>query len=305
MSIPDIIYTIILPIFLVVGTTALIDFKLDINPRAMSRMLVYLFMPALVFHSLAFMDIPADEATQLLIATIISSMIMAALSYGLARLLGYDRQLESAFVLSVALINAGNYGIPFNRLAFGDAGESRAILCYVASAILVNSFGVFVASRGSVSTREALLNMFRVPLPYAAALGLFVNVTNFDLPDPLIDSLDLAGQAAIPGMLAVLGIQLSRTLQNSGIQTRLSSVLAASGLRLLVAPVIAVGMALVFGFSGVARDVFILEVSMPTAVLSGVLALEFGSDAEYVAATILISTLASIITLSVLLSLLM
>jgi predicted permease len=305
MSIPDIIYTIILPIFLVVGTTALIDFKLDINPRAMSRMLVYLFMPALVFHSLAFMDIPADEATQLLIATIISSMVMAALSYGLARLLGYDRQLESAFVLSVALINAGNYGIPFNRLAFGDAGESRAILCYVASAILVNSFGVFVASRGSVSTREALLNMFRVPLPYAAALGLFVNVTNFDLPDPLIDSLDLAGQAAIPGMLAVLGIQLSRTLQNSGIQTRLFSVLAASGLRLLVAPVIAVGMALVFGFSGVARDVFILEVSMPTAVLSGVLALEFGSDAEYVAATILISTLASIITLSVLLSLLM
>jgi hypothetical protein len=265
MSIPDIIYTIILPIFLVVGTAAFIDYKLDINPHAMSRLLIYLFMPALVFHSLAFMDIQAGEATQLLIATILNSMIMAALSYGLARLLGYDRQLESAFVLSVALINAGNYGIPLNRLAFGDDGEARAILCYVASAILINSFGVFVASRGSVSTREALLNMVRVPLPYAAALGLLVNATDFHLPGPLTDSLDL----------------------------------------LLVAPVIAVGMALVFGLSGVARNVFIVEVSTPTAVLSGVLALEFGSDAEHVTATILISMLASIITLSVLLSLLM
>ncbi len=305
MGIPDITYNIILPIFIVVGLAALIDYKFEVNPHALSRLLVYLFTPALVFYSLAFMDIQADEAVQLMIATIVISLLMAALSYGAARILGYERQIESAFILSVTLINTGNYGIPLNRLAFGEDGEARAVLCYVASAIVVNSFGVFVASRGSVSTRDALLNMFRVPLPYAAALGLIVNATNFNLPGPLTDSVELAGEAAIPGMLAVLGIQLSRTLQNGGVQKRLRPVLLASGLRLLVAPAIAVGIAIVFGLAGVARQVFIVEMGTPTAVMAGVLAIEFGSDAEHVTATILISTLASIITLSVLLSLLM
>jgi predicted permease len=44
---------------------------------------------------------------------------------------------------------------------------------------------------------------------------------------------------------------------------------------------------------------------MPTAVLAGVLATEFGADIEHVTTTILISTLASIATLSVILSLVM
>ena len=304
MSILDITYNIILPIFIAVALAALVDYKFDINPQALSRLLVYLFIPALVFKSLASMDIQGQEAAQLITATIVTLLIMAALSYGIARALGYDRRIESGFILSVALINAGNYGIPLNRLAFGLDGEARAILCYVASAIMVNTFGVFVASRGSVSTREALSNMFRVPLPYAAALGLLVNMTGVGVPGPITDSVDLAGQAAIPGMLAVLGIQLARTLQSGGVQRRLHTVLLASGMRLMVTPIVAVGIAILFGLAGITRQVFIVEVSMPTAVMGGVMAIEFGSDRDHVSATIMVSTLASIITLSVLLSLL-
>jgi predicted permease len=305
MSIPEITYNIILPIFIVVGLAAIVDYKLEVNPYAISRLLVYLFTPALVFDSLASMEIQANEAAQLITATMTISLLLTAVSLIIARALGFERRIESAFILSVALINAGNYGIPFNRLAFGEAGEARAILCFVASVLFINSFGVFIASRGSASTREALLNTLRVPLPYAAALGLLVNAANASLPGPLVDSLELAGQAAIPGMLAVLGIQLSRTLQNGGVQQRPHSVALASGLRLLAAPIIAVGIAVVFGLAGLTRQVFIIEMGMPTAVLGGVLAIEFGSDAEYVTATILVSTFASILTLSVLLSLLM
>jgi predicted permease len=44
---------------------------------------------------------------------------------------------------------------------------------------------------------------------------------------------------------------------------------------------------------------------MPTAVMGGVLATEFGSDAEFATAVILVSTLASVVTLSILLTLVM
>ena len=46
-----------------------------------------------------------------------------------------------------------------------------------------------------------------------------------------------------------------------------------------------------------------MQSAMPTAVTTSVRATEFGADAEFVSATILVSTLASVITLSVLLSL--
>ena len=61
-------------------------------------------------------------------------------------------------------------------------------------------------------------------------------------------------------------------------------------------------LAALLGIAGLARQVSIVESSMPTAVISSVLATEFGSDPEFVTAVILVSTLASSITLSVLLT---
>jgi len=57
------------------------------------------------------------------------------------------------------------------------------------------------------------------------------------------------------------------------------------------------------GITGLTRQVILTESAMPTAVISGVLAAEFGADTEFVTATILVSTLLSIVTLSVLLAL--
>jgi len=98
----------------------------------------------------------------------------------------------------------------------------------------------------------------------------------------------------------VLGIQLSRT----SLRGRIGPVLLASGLRLIVAPLLAVPLALALGLSGLTRDVAIVQSAMPVAVVSGVLATEFGSDADFVTATILVSTLLSIVTLGILLALL-
>jgi len=76
-------------------------------------------------------------------------------------------------------------------------------------------------------------------------------------------------------------------------------------LRLLLGPLIAVGLVALLGISGLTRQVAIVQSAMPTAVVTGVLASEFGADAEFVTATILVSTITSVATLSVLLSVIM
>ena len=78
-------------------------------------------------------------------------------------------------------------------------------------------------------------------------------------------------------------------------------MLAACGLRLLVSPLIAFGLVLLLGLTGVTRQVAIIEAAMPSAVISSVLATEFGADSDFVTGVVLLTTLASILTLSVLL----
>jgi hypothetical protein len=167
------------------------------------------------------------------------------------------------------------------------------------TAVEANTLGVYLASRGTASVRRSLHNVLTVPLPYATALGLILNVGHVTLPLPLNRAITLLSQATVPCMLVILGLQLSRT----SVKGRLGPILLATVTRLAIAPLVAFPLAALLGLSGVARQVSIIEASMPSAVMSGVLATEFGSDAEFTTAVVLVSTLASIVTLSILLSL--
>jgi hypothetical protein len=297
----EIAYNIIAPIFIVVALSFWLDRRIGIDPASLSRLVIYLFSPSLVLYSLSHSDLNGGESTRLIITVIVMSLLVAGLAWFIARGQQFNPRTESAFVMSATLINAGNYGIPLNRFAFGADGESRAVIFYVATAFMAYTLGVFVASRGTGSVRRALRNVFYVPLLYAAVVGILLNVAEVELPVPLDRSIKLLSDAAIPAMLVVLGTQLSR----ASVRGQIRPILMASSLRLIVAPLIAFGLVLLLGMSGLARQVSIVQAGMPTAVAAGVLATEFGSDAEFTTATILFSTVLSMATLSVILALVM
>lgn len=294
-------FNVLGPIFLIVGLAVLIDRRFAPDPRAFSRVVVYLFSPVLIFEGIARSDLQAAEIGLIVVMATLSTLAMTLVGWGLARLFRFDRKLESAFMLSVILINAGNYGLPLNEFAFGKAGLQRAIIFFVVTAIAANTLGVYLASRGTASARRSLRNVFTVPLPYAAVLGLMFNAEHVVLPLAIERVITLLSQATVPCMLVILGLQLSRT----SVRGRLGPILLATAARLGIAPLIAFPLAALLGLSGVAQQVSIIQASMPTAVMGGVLATEFGGDAEFTTAVILVSTLASIVTLSVLLYLVM
>ena len=300
-SLFGVLYNVLAPIFLIIGLAVLLDRRFALDPRVFSRAVIYLFSPCLVFGGIARSELKADELGQILAMAALSSLLIALVGWGETRLFRLDRKLASAFMLSVVLVNAGNYGLPLNDFAFGQAGMQRAIVFFVVSAMISNTLGVYLASRGAASVRRSLLNVLTVPLPYATVLGFLVNIKGIALPLPLDRAVTILGQAAVPGMLIVLGLQLSRT----SVRGRVGPILLATVTRLGVAPLIAIALATLLGLSGLTRQVSVIQASMPTAAMAGVLATEFGSDAEFTSAVILVSTLVSIVTLSILLSLLM
>ncbi|MFQ5613700.1 MAG: AEC family transporter [Anaerolineae bacterium] len=300
-SLPSIFFTIIAPILTVAGLGFLADRLFTIDTRTISRLTLYFFSPSLVFAGLAGSSLQANEIGQITTFATASLAAITALGWIASRLLRLDRRTASAFVLSIALVNAGNYGLPLNEFAFGRAGLERALIFFSVAAVFANTIGVFLASRGNASIRQSALNVFRTPLPYATLLGLVVNQGWLPMPEPVLRVTDLLGRAAIPLLLLLLGIQLSRT----SLRGNLTVILAAASLRLVGSILLAIPLTSLMGLIGVTRQTVIIEASMPTAVISIVLAVEFNSDAETVSSIVLVSTLASVVTLSGLLLYLM
>jgi len=313
MQLLSIMLNVIAPIMLVMSIGYLIGKKFNPDPRSISVFLIYLFTPSLVFKGVYQAELSGALFGVAGVA-LSSAVSMAIIGFLVARFLNYTTREESSLILTITLVNAANYGISLNTFAYGDVGGGIAIFYYVVSALIGNVFGVFFASRGTVPVTDALSNVFKVPILYAAIIGLILNYYNVELPLILSRSIiDIAAPASIPLMLGLLGLQLSRVQfgknvtsdeKDPTLASKLSAVLLASGLKLLVAPFIAIGFALLFGLSGLNFNVAVLESSMPTAVLASALATQFGGDARFVSAVTLVGTLASILTLSVLIFLL-
>jgi predicted permease len=103
-------------------------------------------------------------------------------------------------------------------------------------------------------------------------------------------------------MLVVLGMRLADTLQNGQRPRQLRALAVVTVARLVLAPALAWVLAWAVGLQGLGRDVVVLESAMPTAVITTILATEFDSDPPFAALCVLVTTLASLPTVTVLLN---
>jgi predicted permease len=214
---------------------------------------------------------------------------------------GEDRRQRAAVVLASAVSNNGNMGIPMSYFAFGESGMALATIYYVMMSFMSNTFGAAVASAGQAKISSALKQSLRVPTLYAAVAGALFNLSGAEIPQTLLRAVDLLADAAIPGMLILLGVQLRSApiLQAQGV------ILRSTAIRLLASPGIAWLLCLLLSITGVERNVVILQAAMPTAVMTSVLATEFDTAPRLVATIIFFSTVMSMITLSLVLWLLL
>jgi predicted permease len=193
--------------------------------------------------------------------------------------------------------NTGNYGLPLVTFAFGENALPYAGIYFVTTTLLFYSLGVFLASLGHMSLKDAALGLFRVPTLYAVLLALLINFFNLELPLAINRAVELAAGGTIPAMLVLLGLQMTEVEFSKNIRALQLSV----SLRLIAAPLLALLMTAIFGLQGVARQGAMTQASMPSMVSSTVLAAEYNLDSKLIAAVVFVSTLLSPLTLTPLL----
>ena len=287
----------LLPIFLATGTGVLLGHFFDINPRSLSQAALYIFSPCLVFSLLTKTSLNHGELGFVVLIALLVMLAIGFLSWIIGKGMNLERRMLSSFILSTMFINAGNYGLPVTLFAFGTIALGYASIFFVTSAVLINTLGVFIASMGTLSARNAFLNLFRIPLFYATILGFLVIQFDLSIPLPIERTIEILGDASIPVLMVLLGLQL-RTASWRGFKIPL---VAASVMRLLVSPVIAVILVSFLFLNIEARQAVILEAAMPSAVMTTLLATEFDADTNFVTAVVFTTTLLSPITLTPLL----
>ncbi len=291
----DVFLQNILPIFIVAAMGFVLRRSLRLDKQALSKLTFYAFSPALVFSSLVNSQIPNDEMVQLAAYALVVTLSIGLVALVASRIMRLSRIDTVALLLVVMFVNGGNYGLTLNRLRYGDDGLARAVVFYIVSTILVFTLGVFIASMGQASWRKSLSRLVRLPAFYAVVLAVIVYSFDIYVPQPLLRGIELAGAGAIPVMLVVLGMQIA-DLTDLG---RIWLAVPASVLRLMVAPVLAVIVAGWFGLQGLNRATSIIEASMPTAVITTIIAVEFDVRPGLVTSTVVLTTILSAITLPI------
>jgi predicted permease len=288
----------ILPVFLIAGAGFLLARYAAADVKILARVVFYSLLPCLAFRLLVTSNATGPNVIRLMLLAALIMGSMAVIGYATAKVLRLDGKLLRAFMMIVMFSNSGNYGLPVVRFAFGADALTYATIFFLTGSVLTYVAGAFFAGSHRSKIAGALEKIWKMPSLYGIAAALVVIAVGRPVPEAIMRPVTLLSEAALPLMILVLGMQLERAVW----PTQPGIVVLGVGISLLVAPVVALGLSSLLGISGPARQAAVILSSMPVAVVTTILALEYELAPEFVTSAVFVSTIASPLTLTFLIA---
>ncbi|HZK26823.1 MAG TPA: AEC family transporter [Thermoclostridium sp.] len=299
----------LIPIFTLIFIGILVDKKFHLDVSTLSKLNLYIFVPAFIFANVYTTNIPMDMLKALAIALLIL-FANWLLSFFIGKMRRFDVSMTSAFASSLMFYNSGNFGIPLITLVYSSKpfiidGETPflalaltvQVIVLIVQNVSLNTLGVFNATRGSSgSIKIALKKSLSLPALYFVLAAFLFKLLPYDLTQfPLWPALEYARSGLISIALLTLGVQLSHT------KFKLKDLIVYLSVftRLIIGPAIALLLVLAFRIDGIMAQVMIISAGLPTAVNTALIAVEFDNKPDFASQTVMISTLLSSVTLTV------
>ena len=289
---------IILPVFLIFATGYVADKLLKFDIKSISSMSLYILLPLLTFNTFYRNELTIDYL-YIFIFTFVLTGILLIITIIWGYFMGSSKEDVAAILLGTLFPNSGNYGTPVALFALGAVAFDYAIVLMVLHGFVISTVGIFIASFGSgatITVKEALINIFKIPVIHGAVAGVVFQLLHIRLDSGIMDIIEMTGNAAIPVVMLILGMQLARITKES---FDIKDVTAVVSIRMIISPVVAALLVLVMPVDDTMKMVFILLNAMPVAANSTMLAVQFNVKPNVVSFSTLITTLISIITIPI------
>lgn len=266
--------------------------RLNFDLEFITRLAINFSMPCLIFATLVKVEIDASAFRDIALAALAAYVALGLVLWLALRAAGWSLR---TFLVPGTVGNTGNIGLPVALFAYGEQGLAFAIVVFAIMAILQFTLGLYI-----MAGTGRILDVLKQPLVYGAAFGGLFAFEGWEVPGWALNSLDLAGQIAIPAMLLTLGVSIANlSVREVGRATLFSCA------KLAAAAAVSVAVAWAFGLEGALRGTLILQMIMPVAVTSYLLAERYKAQPDSIAGAVVISTLMAAVYVPVTLALLL
>jgi predicted permease len=299
----------LLPVFLIIALGKLLcrtGFFTEDLAKGLNRLTYWVALPALLLDKVTQAAFDSGNVTRisiLLMAATCGSVLAGWLAAFLLRLKPHS---AGAFIQGAARSNNAFIGLPvilYSLSGLTPGVEALATVALAPAIVFYNILSVSVLLAHSDRTQQTsgqtarlfIKQLLANPLLISCAAGLLLNFYGLRFPTAIERSLSALGSTSLALALLCIGSSLSF----KGIGNGLLHSLTASGIKVFIQPLIGLGLALLWHLPPVERQILLIYLACPTAVVSYVLADIFDSDTDLAAHIIVVSTLLSAVSLSI------
>ncbi len=274
-------------IFILLGYFGKRIFKADMNEKTLTLFSVYFLQP---FVSMWGFSTAKLHSEHIIIPFIYLGIILLLLipTLLIARFLFRDRKERAIFSIAGFVGNTGNIGIPLGLALFGEESIIYATLINIANVFVVYILGVYIYSRGSLSIKQSLLNIIKIPIIPASFVAILVNIYDIPLCGQIRELLKMGAYGGIVLQLFLLGTFLY-DLKIQNISKRL--LFGTVSQKFIIVPLFALFILNMTTLSSFVQAVIVMEMMTPLAVANINLASLYACRPRDVATLILLTTL--------------
>lgn len=298
----------VLTIFILISVGLFASHKkwLDRNiAQAFPKLLINFSIPAnvLVTFSKSFTAEELGKAGILLLAPFAAIVAMILLAQLAARIFKIPKTRRGVFSVLFAFSNSVFIGFPVAQALFGDSGMPYAVFYYVAMTVCFWSFGYYsikcdadklTGTVKKISIPEILKKVFNVPL-IAVAVSVLMVLFGIKLPALLSKPAEFLGSLTTPLSMIFIGCVLY-DIGFTHLKMEKGIAIALIG-RFAVSCAVMFGSCLLFGVNGLARNVFLTQISLPAMSQAVITSDLVGADSGFAAKGVAWTTLLSLITI--------
>lgn len=266
---------------------------------ALSKIVVKLTLPVLIATSLTKTEITQEKLVN-------SAFVIASglLTIALLQLAGYltERLFKKSAppILHRCMTSFGNVvfvAYPLIQSLYGDEGLYYAALFAFSSDCWLWTFGVYSLSKlgGKAASLTSNLKRLVNPSTIAFAVSFVMMIFKLRFGGIIGDVMNGFGSTTTYLSMLFIGCVLAE-VDFKGIYKR-APLFVLTLLKMIIIPVIMIFIFKLFPFSEEVKSIIILQAGMPVSTVLVMLCSEYGGDVKYSAEGVFISTLASLVTL--------
>ncbi|MFL6624336.1 MAG: AEC family transporter [Sulfurifustis sp.] len=275
------IVAILFPLLFVVGVGYFCGRRMKPDMSFANRLNMDVFVPALVFATLAAESFSIARYQALAWGTLGVIVGSGLIAWLLAR---FIKAQPKTLVPPIMFNNCGNLGLPLAVLTFGDGALAAAVVMFVISNLLHFSYGAWLLDH-----RVRWTTLWRVPTVFATFAGVAISLWHVEVWSPLMVGLKMLGGISIPLLLFALGVRLAGA--DFG-DWRIGLVGAVA--RPVAGMIIAAAIGWLLGLDPRQHALLFLFGALPPAVLNYVFAEHYRQEPHKVASIVLIGNVAAL-----------